>query len=147
MIRYALECKKGHRFEAWFQSSAAYDDQAKTGKVTCAVCGSKKVAKSLMAPNVATRETTAVPVAQTPADEGQDAMRRELVSLMRKIRTEVEKNAEYVGPQFAEEARKIHYEEAPARGIYGEASADDVQSLREEGVAFYPLPKLPEEQN
>lgn len=147
MIRYTLECRKGHEFEAWFRSSSVYDEQVANGQVVCAVCGSKKVKKSLMAPNVATRSKKTVPVAQTPADEGHDSARRELMALMRKVRAEVEKTAEYVGPQFAEEARKIHHEEAPARGIYGEASPDDVRALREEGVEFYPLPKLPEDHN
>jgi len=147
MIRYALQCRKGHAFEAWFKSSGAFDEQAKSGKVLCAVCGSKKVEKALMAPNVAVRSEDSVPVAQTPANPARDTMRREMMALMRKLRSEVEKNAEYVGPQFADEARKIHHEEAPARGIYGEASPEDVRGLQEEGIEFYPLPRLPEDQN
>lgn len=147
MIRYALRCKKGHEFEAWFKSSAAYDEQAKGGKVLCAVCGSKKVEKALMAPNVSSRKAEPIPVAQTPPGDKRDDMRREIITMMRKLRAEVEKNAEYVGPQFAEEARKIHHEEAPARGIYGEASPDDVRELREEGIEFYPLPAVPEDHN
>lgn len=148
MIRYALKCRKGHEFEAWFKSSTAFDEQSKTGKVVCAVCGSKKVEKALMAPRVAaSRVEESIPVAHSPAGDKRDAIRKEMVQLMRKLRREVERNAEYVGPQFAEEARKIHYEEAPARGIYGEASPDDVKSLKEEGIEFYPLPQVPDDHN
>lgn len=148
MIRYALRCKKGHEFDAWFKSSDAFDEQAKSGKVTCAVCGSKKVEKALMAPSVATRaKTEKIPVAQAPHDSKQEVIRREMMTLMRKLRTEVEANAEYVGTQFADEARKIHYEEAPARGIYGEATPEDARALKEEGIEFYPLPSIPEDHN
>jgi hypothetical protein len=148
MIRYALRCRKGHEFEAWFKSSDAFDQQAKTGKVLCAVCGSKKVEKALMAPSVSTRKKAEpVAVAQTPPGDKQSEIRREMMALMRKLRAEVEANAEYVGPQFADEARKIHHEESPARGIYGEATAEDVKALKEEGIEFYPLPALPEDHN
>ena len=67
--------------------------------------------------------------------------------MVRKLREHVAQNSEYVGPRFAEEARKIHHEEAESRGIYGEASEPDVKLLKEEGVEFYPLPSLPEEHN
>jgi hypothetical protein len=66
---------------------------------------------------------------------------------MRKLRTEIESKSEYVGPRFPEEARKIHYEEAPARGIYGEATREEAQALSEEGIEFFPLPSLPEDHN
>ncbi len=64
----------------------------------------------------------------------------EIVAMVRKLREHVAQNSEYVGPRFAEEARKIHHEEAEARGIHGEASDQDVKLLKEEGVEFYPLP-------
>lgn len=150
MIRYALRCKKGHEFEGWFKGSADYERQEKRGLVSCPSCGSNKVERAVMAPAVATKGAVApVQVARTagPQDAKRAEIQAEMMTLMRKLRTEVEKNADYVGPQFAEEARKIHYEEAPARGIYGEASPDDVKSLKEEGIEFYPLPVLPEDQN
>ena len=75
------------------------------------------------------------------------AAHRELAAAMRKLRAEIESKSEYVGPRFSEEARKIHYEEAPARGIHGEATADEAKALKEEGIEFYPLPILPEDQN
>src|SRR5262249_60822181 len=70
-----------------------------------------------------------------------------LAAAMRKLRTEIESKSEYVGPRFPEEARKIHYEETPARGIYGEATREQAQALSEEGIEFFPLPHLPEDHN
>lgn len=141
MIRYALRCDRDHEFEAWFASSAAFDDQARRGQVNCPVCGSCKVSKGVMAPNIA--------VGSSEAKAGADdtASREEAVALVRKIREHVEKTAENVGDRFAEEARKIHHEEVEPRGIYGSAKADEVAELNEEGVEFHPLPALPEEQN
>ena len=67
--------------------------------------------------------------------------------MLRRLRAEVEKNAEYVGPRFAEEARKMHYDEVEKRGIYGEATLEEARELHEEGIEFYPLPRLPEDHN
>ena len=158
MIKYSLQCDSDHQFEAWFASSAAYDKQVKRGLVACPQCGSAKVEKAIMAPNVGVKgnrkaspspSPTAPPnltAANTSAAEESPSY-AELRALMRRMRDEVETKAEYVGPRFAEEARKIHYEEAEARGIYGEASIEDAKALHDEGVEFYPLPRLPEDQN
>jgi hypothetical protein len=148
MIRYRLRCDKSHEFEAWFRNSHSFDGQAKRGQVTCPACGSASVHKALMAPSVAVkgnkkREVVAVNNEATK----QVATRAQFLEAMRQMRAEVEAKADYVGPRFAEEARKIHYEETEARGIYGEASMEDVRELHEEGIEFYPLPALPEEQN
>ena len=156
MIVYRLKCKKGHEFEAWFASSAAFDKQAKRGQLSCARCGSTEVAKALMAPRINKRGRKAK-VADKPAEKPLEAQKPEtmhrvaahgeLVSAMRKLRSEIEKKSEYVGPRFSEEARKIHYEEVPARGIHGEATADEAKALSEEGIEFFPLPVLPEDRN
>ena len=151
MIRYRLTCPDAHEFEAWFSSSAAYDAQAKAGHVTCPECGSNKVEKTLMAPNVATsrkKEATRekVKAAASPRPVASQ-MPAEMLEMMRKIRDHVRENADYVGDKFAEEARKIHYEESEARGIYGEATPDEAQALHEEGIAVHPLPLLPEDKN
>ncbi len=148
MIRYSLQCDNHHEFVAWFKSSADFDRQAKRKLVTCPDCGSTKVSKALMAPNVATSraKATEVPVANPEATAAADR-KRELLALLRKLRSEVEKNADYVGPRFAEEARKMHYEETDKRGIYGEATLDEARELHDEGIEFYPLPRLPEDQN
>jgi hypothetical protein len=158
MILYRLKCKRGHEFEAWFAGSAAFDKQEKRGLLSCPSCGTSNVAKALMAPSVAKRskrkaavrkpDEKPAAVAEAPKPETQRvAAHHELASAMRKLRAEIESKSEYVGPRFSEEARKIHYEEAPARGIHGEATADEAKALKEEGIEFYPLPILPEDQN
>jgi hypothetical protein len=163
MIRYRLRCKESHEFEGWFRNSADYDRQARRRLIACPECGATKVGKALMTPGIATRRSRApAPAAQTEAKEepktattpvaNPEAIKRaevqkELLALMRHVRSEVVKNADYVGSNFASEARKIHYEEAPARGIYGEATVDEAKELRDEGIDCLPLPKLPEDHN
>lgn len=151
MIRYRLNCVAGHEFEAWFGSSAAFDRQVKKRLVSCPACGSLKVEKSIMAPNVGVKgnkKADRAPIKAANAAAADTApSAAEVQALMRRVRQEVESNAEYVGPRFAEEARKIHYAETESRGIYGEASLAEAKSLAEEGIEFMPLPRLPEEQN
>lgn len=155
MIRYRLKCKKGHEFDAWFASSAAYERQVKGKQLSCAKCGSTQVAKALMAPKL-TKRSAAKQGAAKEAVRGREAAKPEthrlaahgeLMAAMRKLRAEIEAKSEYVGPRFPDEARKIHYEEAPARGIHGEATADEAKALSEEGIEFFPLPILPEDHN
>lgn len=157
MIRYRLVCNKSHEFEAWFGSSTAYERQAKRGQVECPDCGSKKVTKAIMSPGVATRGREAsrevAPVAAEPAAPPSPAeaqhieMQRQILTLMRQVRAEVEQKAEYVGPRFADEARKIHHQETEARGIWGEATVQEARELAEEGIDCLPLPRLPEDSN
>ena len=154
MILYKLQCKKGHEFEAWFASSDVFDRQKKKGQLACPNCGTKSVSKALMAPNVAprSRRKAAPQERQQPTGSPKPETQRvaahsELVTALRKLRTEIEAKSEYVGARFPEEARKIHYEETPARGIHGEATADEAKALKDEGIEFYPLPILPEDQN
>jgi hypothetical protein len=156
MIRYRLICDKRHEFEGWFASSATFDRQAKRGQVSCPRCGSAKVKKALMAPSIAKggkRKRTqkaqeqSPAASQVPSETHRLAAHGELAAAMRKLRAEVEAKSEYVGPRFPEEARKIHYEEVPARGIHGEATREEAQALSEEGIEFFPLPILPEDQN
>lgn len=164
MIRYRLQCKKSHEFEAWFNSSKAYDSQARRGLVECPECGSTKVSKALMAPGVATRGRDKAPsetapqnaVVEVPAQAQVPAspeaathreMQRQFLEMMRHVRKEVESKADYVGPKFAEEARKIHHKEKEARGIWGEATLKEAHDLVEDGIDCLPLPRLPEDSN
>ena len=144
MIKYALICDQAHEFEAWFGSSDDYDTQRKRGFVDCPVCGSSKVEKMLMAPGVSgTKKTTSSDVPMTTMPQ----MPAEMVEKLREIKQHVEANSENVGDKFPEEARKIHYGESEARGIYGKASIEEAASLVEEGVEVMPIPDLPEEKN
>lgn len=159
MIRYALTCPDGHRFEAWFRSSEDYDHQAERGIVTCPACGSTGVAKALMAPAVRNAdaappvvpaETDSLPALPPPAvvnaalasPEG-----REILAKLKALKARMLENSENVGTRFAEEARKIHYGESPERAVHGQATAEDASALLEEGIAILPVPILPDERN
>lgn len=155
MIVFDLTCDKNHVFEAWFKDSATFDRQSKKRLVTCAVCGSTHVRKAPMAPRISTGAESAPPepapiVAEGPvhkrallATDPMAAKAAELAAQLRELRSQIEKNSEYVGPRFAEAARKIHYGEAEKRSIYGEASEEDARELSEEGVEFARVPWLP----
>ncbi len=163
MIRYALNCDHDHAFETWFQNSAAYDKQAKGGLVTCPVCGSAKVEKSIMAPRLARADVAepmppaAMPLPPSPQAPAASPAKtpvaimsppeHEIRQKLKELRDHITKNANYVGPRFSEEARKIHYGETEHRSIYGEASPDEAKQLHEEGIEFHPLPILPDELN
>lgn len=147
MIRYDLMCEQGHAFDGWFSDSAAYDKQAQAGLVSCTVCGSAKVEKQLMAPGIPAKSNRKVEARRQTMVAAPDPRLQAMMSMVREMRKHVEANAEYVGSQFAEEARKIHYNETEKRGIYGEATPDDTKALIEEGIDVHPLPRLPEDTN
>jgi hypothetical protein len=136
MINYALRCEKGHGFDSWFQSAAAFDSLKQAGHVTCATCGSAEVVKAVMAPRVA-RSAEKVPTKAltSPAGAQEKALAR--------LRREIEANADYVGPRFAEEARALYLAGDSERAIYGEANGAEAKSLIEDGIPVMPLPFLP----
>lgn len=141
MIRFSLRCEHDHEFDGWFRDSADYDTQRKRGLVSCPACNSGKVEKALMAPSVSTarrKEKVALAVGEE---------QRKLMGKLREMTKKVRENADYVGDRFAEEARKIHFGETEARGIYGEATPDEAKGLIEDGVDFMPLPEFPEDRN
>lgn len=142
MIRFALKCADGHAFDSWFQSGEAFDKLAAAGMVTCAVCGSGEVSKTMMAPRVRpSRKAAEVP--KVPAKADLRAPGSDLEKAMTALRRQVESQADYVGLEFATEARAIHNGESPERAIYGEARPDEARKLMEEGVPVAPLPFLP----
>ena len=147
MIHYDLICDKGHAFDGWFRNSAAYDEQARGGLVTCTQCGSAKVEKQLMAPGIPVKSNRKADASKTMVAAPADPRLAELMTMVREMRKHVEENAEYVGDRFAEEARKIHYEESEQRGIYGQTTPDEAKALIEEGITVHPLPRLPEDGN
>jgi hypothetical protein len=160
MIRYTLNCDNGHSFESWFANSSAYDKQAKRSLIACPICNSTKVDKAIMAPRLGRGAADEAPVAPQPvqapaappaAAAAQVAMvspmEHELRKKLKELREHIVNNADYVGPRFPEQARKIHYGEVEHRSIYGEATAEEAKELHEEGIAFHPLPVLPDEFN
>lgn len=139
MIQYALKCEEGHQFESWFQSAAAFDSLAAAGHLSCAMCGSSKVEKALMAPRVTSKGEAAemTPVLSHPQSDVEKAV----VELRRKV----EENSDYVGDKFAQEAHAMHQGEKPERSIYGEARLDQAKDLIEDGVPLVPLPFKPKQ--
>jgi hypothetical protein len=146
MIRYDLQCDKGHEFDGWFSDSSAFDMQLEQKLIACAHCGSIKIEKQLMAPGIPTKANSRQ-ASVGMAGGLMDPSAQKMLAMMREYRKAVEANAENVGDRFAEEARKIHYEETEKRGIYGQATREDAESLLAEGIEFHPLPALPEDKN
>ena len=136
MIVYSLQCSKGHAFEGWFKDSAACDAQSADGKLVCPICNSRKIEKAPMAPSL----PSAVGERKSAAAKSAPDELRKMRQFMTGLRKYVEDNADYVGPRFPEEARKIHYGETEERHIYGEATPDEARELIEEGVDVAPLP-------
>lgn len=132
MILYKLTCEAGHEFESWFPSSDAFEAQRDRSLVACAHCGSTDVDRALMAPAVATEK----PASDTPLSQPRSEAEAALTELRRKVEAE----SDYVGAEFAEEARRIHLGEAEARGIWGEAKPAEAKALHEEGIPVAPLP-------
>lgn len=153
MIRFSLRCENDHQFESWFKDSAAYDKMAGAGLVECPTCGGTHVSKALMTPAVAKAPgvkgrpeasvPAKVPAPTPPADGPRHAagpMPAQVVALLQRMRQEIETNCDYVGPDFAREARRIHDGEVEARGIYGEASDEEAEALRDDGIEIARIP-------
>lgn len=141
MIRFSLSCEKGHAFEGWFRDNADFERLNAAGLNVCPACGSHAIEKALMTPAVqgaAKRDTVSL---------GMGEEQRQALAELKALTDKMRANAEDVGPRFAEEARKIHYGEAEARGIFGEATREDAKALAEEGVPVLPLPVFPDEAN
>lgn len=139
-MKFQLECKNNHQFEAWFRSNDDFDKQQKRGLLECPMCGTHQVSKTLMAPSVTTgRSKDKIAVAA-----GQAAQQQMLAKMM-ELAKEVKSKADNVGEKFPEEARKIHYGESEARAIYGKATSEEVSELVDEGVDILPLPDVPDD--
>jgi hypothetical protein len=159
MIRYNLRCAKGHTFESWFQSSSAYESQEKRKLVSCPACGSTKVERAIMAPQIVSKKgreaaapmpAPAVSAETTASPESMPLLMAQEIELRAKIkelRDHIVKNADNVGERFPNEARKMHYGDIEHRPIYGEASPEEARSLIDEGVEVSPLPVLPDDRN
>lgn len=168
MILYALQCDAGHAFEAWFRDSLSFDDQREAGVLRCPMCDSAAVSKAIMAPRLARHHgarnaapapdaapapereppsrsgqaarIASAPPAPSPASPDSPPSAADIQRALDTLRRVVEATCDDVGPRFAEEARRIHYGEAPARGIFGRTSDDEADALREEGIEFASVP-------
>ena len=142
MIKYSLGCENGHAFEGWFAQSADFDRQVESGFLTCPVCNSTAISKSLMAPSVSTARKK-----EAKQELAMNMARHEVMAKLKEAVAGIRASSEDVGEKFPEEARKIHYGESETRQIFGEASLPDVKGLVEEGISVMPLPPLPEDKN
>ncbi len=133
MIRYALKCPEGHGFDSWFRDSSAFDTLAKAGQIACSVCGATSIEKTIMAPSVsgAVSKTAEAPLSApaTPAE-----------AALREMRRHLQDNSDYVGREFADEARRIHEGEADKHSIWGEASREEAKALHDDGIPVAPIP-------
>ena len=173
MIRYRLVCSRNHEFDAWFASSSAYDSQEKAGHLSCPQCGDSSITRAVMAPRISRSakhgssgeppgndphapplgepnsgmpaSPHAAPALRPRGSEGQRL--KSALSELHALREKILSKSEYVGPRFSEEARRIHHEEAPDRAIHGEATAEEVRELVEDGIEVAPIPRLPEDGN
>jgi hypothetical protein len=159
MIHYALQCGGEHAFDGWFKDSAAFETQAKGGLLECPVCGDRNVARALMAPALprkggsrgeAPAAAAAAPPESVPAQAPAPvpaalagSIPDHVRAMLQRVRAEVEKNCDYVGPGFADEARRIHRGESGRRGIYGEASPAEAEELADEGIEVARIPWVP----
>lgn len=141
MIRFSLHCDHAHDFEGWFRSNDDFETQRKRGFVACPECGSQQVDKALMAPAVSTSRK------QEKMALAMGAEQRKMMAALKELSEKVRENAENVGDKFAEEARKIHFGESEARGIYGAATIEEAKGLAEDGIEFMPLPVFPDDRN
>lgn len=150
MVRYRLHCTQGHEFDSWFQSASAFDTLAAQHLLSCAVCGGGEISKALMAPAVSSVNDTVPadaappgPASAGPTPGALSEPMSEIERVLAQMRRHVEENSEYVGMNFAAEARAMHDGTAPQRSVYGEAKPEEARKLIEEGVPVAPLPFMP----
>jgi hypothetical protein len=153
MIHYQLRCGRAHEFDSWFKDSASFEKQAKRGLIECPECGGTDIERALMAPALGKREALPVPAeAPPPAAEASVAapakvaagrLPAQMLAALQRMRAEVEKHCDYVGNAFADQARAMHRGEIEPKGIYGETTDDQAESLAEEGIAVAKIPWVP----
>lgn len=139
MIRYDLKCAKGHEFDGWFKSAEAFDSLSRAGHVACTICGAAEVEKRIMAPAVRpARAAGERPKLKEPQND--------IEAALAEMRRRIEENSDYVGLNFAAEARAMHEGKIDERAIHGEARPDEARALIEDGIPVAPLPFLPKRQ-
>ena len=132
MIKYTLTCNKGHQFESWFSNSKSFEKLKKEGLLECAICSSKEIEKSLMAPRITSNSSKK----KETLISAQSALEKEIKTLKNKIK----KTATDVGESFPSEARAMHYGEKENKPIIGKTTLEEARDLAEEGIPFVPLP-------
>ncbi|MFT6452916.1 MAG: hypothetical protein ACJA06_002422 [Halocynthiibacter sp.] len=166
MIRYRLKCPEDHGFDSWFKSSDAFESLRESALLSCPICGDKRITKAIMAPPVHAKSTKSAPdgpPSPAPSEvQGRNAAEGaneapaaaptqtlltspsdRVAAAMEHLKREIEANSDYVGADFAREARAMHDGDTPERAIHGEAEPEETRALLEDGVPVLPLPFLP----
>jgi len=149
MIHYQLQCSRSHAFDGWFKDSASFEKQAKRGLIECPECGGTTVERALMAPALAKRDAAPVSAPEPPAPAAAPEkiaggrLPAHMMAALQRMRAEVEKNCDYVGPDFADKARAMHRGDAEPKSIYGETTEEQAESLAEEGISVAKIPWVP----
>ena len=141
MIKYSLKCKDcSIEFESWFSSSREFDRLKKLKFLNCNACGSLKVEKSLMSPNLANTKKKVL--------DQNNPKSKEIKKKLKDYQKFIKENFKFVGDNFAYEARSIHYNKKKSKkGIYGNASLDDVKELKDEGIETEMIPWIEDKEN
>ena len=140
MIKYNLKCKNKHEFESWFSNSKEFERLNLKKLIECIYCKSRNVEKSIMAPLVLNKEEK---VEKRKSLNDFIKVQKELV----KIRKFVEKNFENVGKDFSREVRNVYYDNRKNKNIYGQATAEETEELKEEGIDIASIPWVDKNQN
>jgi hypothetical protein len=149
VIVFDLKCGGGHVFEAWFGSSAAWEEQRAAGLVACPMCGNGDVAKAVMAPNLAAKanQRAVAPVQSASGNAPPPEVVKAAMEMIAAAQTKMLETSQWVGTAFADKARAMHLGDEPTAQIHGQATAEQAQELAEEGVPVAPLlvPVVPPE--
>ena len=138
MIKYSLNCKSGHNFESWFASSKEYERLKKKKLLSCPDCNSKIIKKSIMSPNLSNKSNKEIKIKN---------FQKKLKNKLIELRNYVQKNCKYVGDNFTQEARSIHYDKKKSQGIYGKATPEETAELAEEGIEVSTIPWVEKKEN
>ena len=144
---FNLGCEREHAFEGWFASAQDYESQFERGLIECPVCGTHEVRRLPSAPrlNLSASDPSKTPPPRAEGDAQGAPSAQQVQAMWLKMARYIRENTEDVGERFADEARRIHYDEGPARGIRGVASRSEAKELAEEGIEVFafPMPKEP----
>ena len=154
MIKYSLkcsedDCNKKDPFDGWFQNSFSFEKQIKAGYVSCPYCGSLKIKKNLMSPSVKTIKKIKPKINSKNAKYDElyknTSKQVDMMVVLRNLKKEIQKNAEFVGKNFANEAKAIHEGKSKERAIYGQAKAKDLEELKSKNIDVISVPWVQED--
>lgn len=140
MIKYNLKCKRKHEFESWFSDSKEFEKLKSKKMIECIFCKTKSIEKSIMAPNILSKE-------QKQKNQKSTKYIKKIQKDLLKMQNFVEKNFEYVGNNFPREVRNVYYDKRKNKNIYGKATPEETQELEEEGIELTAIPWIDNKKN